>query len=613
MIKKLKKFPFLQMAGVLAIFLFIGSVLFLERMGITVSDLNRAAPYLPADQVVTAQLAMAEASKNCLLITDLGREDCVNAYAHMERVLLDMKVGYDLIDIGDMEVPDDLSAYETMVILTPDMDALGDRLLTVYDWIRSGGRAMFAMTLEINTGGDFILRRSGVLNRVDYVQVDRIWLDDNFVVGGGNTFDITDGFDSAIAVQLRDGVSVYAAADHEGGNPLIWSYECGEGRMVMDNFGFYDYPARGFMAASYSLLEDVSAYPVLNGASIFLDDMPSPVPEGNSEYITRDYHVSVAEFYMNIWFPDIQQLSEKYQLPLIGLVIENYEDDTTGATKPQTDTSRFSYFGNCILRQGGELSYHGYNHQPLRLDDVDYGDEFSYNTWPGLDAMDASFQELLRFCRQLYPTAAMSLYVPPSNIMSQDGREYLASLYPTVRTISGTYLPDQTDFPYVQEFGVGEDGIVNFPRITSGSILDPYMRLVALSELNFHFVLSHFIHPDDAMDVDRGAKLGWEYLENNMDGFFDWVFAEAPAIRRLDSAHMSGTIQRWSGLTVSKQWTGDHSLNLHLGNYIDEAYLFVRFNSGTPDRVTGGTLTALTETLYLLDADQADITIEWNR
>ena len=88
---------------------------------------------------------------------------------------------------------------------------------------------------------------------------------------------------------------------------------------------------------------------------------------------------------------------------MIGLVIENYEDDTTGATKPQTDTSRFSYFGNCILRQGGELGYHGYNHQPLCLDDVDYGDEFSYNTWPGLDAMDASFRELLRFCRQLYP------------------------------------------------------------------------------------------------------------------------------------------------------------------------------------------------------------------
>ena len=44
MIKKLKKFPFLQMAGVLAIFLFLGSVLFLERIGITVSDLSRADP-----------------------------------------------------------------------------------------------------------------------------------------------------------------------------------------------------------------------------------------------------------------------------------------------------------------------------------------------------------------------------------------------------------------------------------------------------------------------------------------------------------------------------------------------------------------------------------------
>lgn len=51
--------------------------------------------------------------------------------------------------------------------------------------------------------------------------------------------------------------------------PLVWSTELGKGRIVVDNIGVYDKVMRGFYAASYSLLGDACAYPVLNSAVFF--------------------------------------------------------------------------------------------------------------------------------------------------------------------------------------------------------------------------------------------------------------------------------------------------------------------------------------------------------
>lgn len=82
---------------------------------------------------------------------------------------------------------------------------------------------------------------------------------------------------------------------------------------------------------------------------------------------------------------------------------------------------------------------------------------------------------------------------------------------PQIRTIASTYFEDGTDLPYVQEFGVASDGMVEQPRIVSGGMVgDTYMRLAAMNELNMHYVSTHFMHPDDLLDVDRGAEEGWE-------------------------------------------------------------------------------------------------------
>ena len=69
-----------------------------------------------------------------------------------------------------------------------------------------------------------------------------------------------------------------------------------QGTVVVDNFGIMDKAYRGFHCAAYSLLGESCVYPVVNGATFYIDDFPAPVPEGNGEYITRDYDLTVDEF-----------------------------------------------------------------------------------------------------------------------------------------------------------------------------------------------------------------------------------------------------------------------------------------------------------------------------
>ena len=90
-------------------------------------------------------------------------------------------------------------------------------------------------------------------------------------------------------------------------------------------------------------------------------------------------------------------LASKYGLKYTGVMIENYEDKTDGEITKQTDNERFQYFGNMVLHQGGELGYHGYNHQPLCLGDTDYGDVLPYKTWKNEKAMESAMSELMRF------------------------------------------------------------------------------------------------------------------------------------------------------------------------------------------------------------------------
>ncbi len=609
-VKRWKKFRYKGLLLIFSVFIGISVILFIERSGIhyTVSNLDHA--YIEKEKSVRAEQVHSSLSKTCLLLTDSQNSSSNVATKEMEHILLDMKVGYELADIANLS-DCGFQNFETVVVALPDVSPMGEKILELADWVKNGGSVMLAMPLERESYSILLNPKLGIISsEYQNVVVESIYPEETFMIGGGRSYPISDPFESSWSVELSDNVKVHAWSGDEKKVPLIWESPYGKGKFIVVNLGYYEKSMRGFYAASYSLLTDCVAYPVINGSVFYLDDFPSPVPSGNGIYIRRDYGLSIEDFYVKVWWPDMLNLASRYDIKYTGVLIENYEDVTTGEVKKQEDVQRYQYFGNMLLRQGGEIGYHGYNHQPLCLSNTDYQTLLPYKTWTNESAMKSTMKELTRFTEEMFPEIQKSVYVPPSNILSAEGRKMLTEDIPEIRTIASHYLADK--FVYQQEFEVAEDGIVEQPRITSGCLIDDYMMLTALSELNMHFVNSHFIHPDDLLDEQRGAQLGWESLKENLDDYMQWLYTSAPQIDPLTGSQLSGRIQRFAAVSAEKDITEDEIL-FRIQNLYDSAYFIVRFNEGEPENITGGTLDHLTGNLYLLRADTEEVRVRMRR
>lgn len=607
---KWKRFRWQGLVKVWAMFMAIALVLLVESLGVHYGATRFDITYLDRDKAIPAADAIAGEKATNLLVIDSSQEGVSDAESMLDRVLLDMKVPTVTVDLAQGDEIPTLKQYQTMVIAMPNLDPLDEHVLQIMQWVKKGGGVMFAMTPEKTGYLDVIGPQIGIESSAyKYVVTEGITPSKDFMLGGGQTYMFSDPFKSSLSVALNDRAQVEAVSSN-GGTPLVWRSSVESGTAVMCNIGIYVKMVRGFYASAFSLLSSAMAYPVINSAAFYLDDFPSPVPSGNGKYIKRDYNMSISEFYSQVWWPDLVRLAERYGIRFTGVMIENYGDDTKNDPVRQTDNTQFEYYGGLLLRQNGEIGYHGYNHQPLVLPNTDYGNEYTYVQWPNRKAIVDSLNELIAFQKTVLPAATSSVYVPPSNILSSEGRKIIGEDVPQIRAIASMAFPPDSSLEYVQEFGVAADGVVEAPRIVSGSMVNnSYMRLAAVSELNMHYVSTHFMHPDDLLDEDRGAKEGWETYRKGLEDYLDWLEQSAPSIRMQTGTECAAAVQRFSGLTVSMA-TSDDSWDLHLGNLIDQGWLMFRANNGTPGRVRGGSLTKLTGNLYLLKATSATVHIE---
>ena len=608
---KFQNFRFKGTLMIVLIFALIATILFIELSGVRYNYAQKELTLLPKEKIVTKTVALNNIKKDTLLLYSSNDKASLNAFEQFEVILADMKYGTNALDLANEEI-NEIENYSIIIILFSDLSPLGDKLIDICNWVHDdGGNVYFPLTIDKNAYSSAIENRIGIEASYGYTLVDHIYVDEYFMLGGGKAYGVTDAYESARTVQLNPKTTqVYAREGDKNGVPLIWKANYGEGEFVVNNFGMCDKAYRGFFAASLSLFGEVSLYPVINGSTFYLDDFPSQIPEGTNEYITRDFGTTVRDFYINIWWPDMMNLSDKYGIKYTGLAIECYDDAIDGTTDATPDTGTFLNFGNMLLRKSGEIGYHGYNHQPLCLN-RDYKGIYDYKTWQDYASMKKAFGHLVDFCDELFPDVNMSVYVPPSNLLAEEGREMLIKEFPHIKTLSGIYLPDDVlDFALLQEFDVDENGVVDQPRIISGCDLDDFMTMGAMSELNMHYVNNHFTHPDDALDIERGAELGWKELRNRFDNYLNWLYTSAPNIRNFTGTEFSAAVQRFVAVAPKTQ-IFDDKMVIEIENFYDDAQFLIRFNEKKSDTVMGGRLTHLTGDLYLLEADKATVTISF--
>lgn len=611
--KKAPSFSFWGIIVIVMVFAFVSAILFVELYGVQANRYTNRIDLLPKENAITKTDALSKLKKDTLFIWDGNDGASSDAYEQFCVMLDDMKVSRQEIDVSKQSIPDFYN-YERVIVLLADLTPMGTKLLDLCQYVYDGNHAWFPMTLEDNVYFSAIASYIGV-DQIGptYHATEKIYLYDGFMIGGGRAIELTDPFESSRVFVLAKNTTTYATAEHEGGLPLVWTAQYGKGHFVLDNIGIYDKVMRGFYSASYSLMDPVCAYPVINASTFYLDDFPSQIPGGTNEYIQKDYGTTTRDFYINIWWPDMMNFSDKYGLKYTGLAIQSYDSSTDGSTEKLNDTGVFTNFGNMLLRKGGELGYHGYNHQPLCLDDQHYKESaLGYSYWASLDAMHEAFDELVDLCDNLFPDTPFTVYVPPSNILSREGKDFLMSEYKHIRTISGIYFEDamfeDEDCTCLQEYEVLENGVVDQPRVISGCILDTFQNVAAISELNMHFVNNHFTHPDDALDPERGATLGWAELTKRFDSFLSWLYSSAPGLRNLTGSETSAAVQRFVAAAPEMTYTGNN-YNITIDNFYDNVYFLVRFNEKQPVSTDGGTLTHITGNLYLLEATESVVDI----
>lgn len=584
-------------------------LLFIKNRGVRYELSDSVSVYLSGEEYTMQEY---ESNVKCLVIKDASQKSSAQAEEQLISILNSMRVAYTMEDISSSSIST-LDEYENIVIACSNLESFQSIIMDIFNWVKGGGRLMFAQTIDITPLFQGIKFKLGIFEGGEsYCAVDSFTFETDFMIGGkGRTFYIDDSYESSLVVSLDDRSTIHMVSGGDKRFPLIWEIEYGLGKIVVNNHGLCIKAARGILAAAYSLLDDVCAYPVINSSSFFLDDFPSPVPDNYNEYISKDYNVSVANFYRNIWWPDILELGDKYNLKYSGMIIEQYSDEVQMPFERTQDTSDFKFFGGMLLKAGGELGMHGYNHMPLCLSNIDYTEHFeSYVNFRTMEDMMASLKELEEFIGTIFPDVTVTTYVPPSNVLSDEGRSMIRDYLPEIKVIASTYF--EGGLAYEQEFEVSQDGIIEFPRVVSGCNLDNFMEMGAFSELNLHYVNSHFMHPDDVLDPDRGAEEGWESLKVSFEEYLSWLYAAVPDIRNLTATEGALAIEAFDNLTVKRTLT-ETNLMLELGGFNGSAYLMLRFNEADYGEISGGTLEHITGNLYLLHADSAQIDIELKR
>ena len=590
--------------------LFIISILvFRERAGISYDETDAAVKKW--EDIYTPDILQ---TPECIILT--SAEDISSAYLDiMETVLTGMKVSYDICEVNKDFDTAVLDGYSAAVVTFQSWEVFGDNLMPVFAWVKDGGRLLAAVTPEADAYFNAVSAKFGIETADEYPPVYGVKFLNGCMIGADDDDifwydrEMLEGIVSSLQVQLKKECNVYVTSE-DGSVPIVWSNDYGAGRVVMINQAVTQKHIRGFVSLAYSILYDAYVYPVINASAFYLDDFPSPVPGGNSEYIKRDYGVDVASFYTNVWWPKMMELEEKYGILHTGLIIENYSNEVAAPFEGNKETSRFLKFGNMLLNNGGELGFHGYNHMPLCLEGIDedkqYGD---YKLWKSSEDIETALKELRDFSEKLFPENDFCVYVPPSNIISKDGIKALTEADSEIKIIASIFIEDAKEVAYEQEFGVDENGIINTPRITSGCIIDDYQMLVAMSELNFQFVQSHFTHPDDTMDVDRGAQMGWEYMSSSLEKYISWIYESAPNIRNVTGSGMGRAVKVYDKLTMTREYT-DEGLKLKLGGFSGEASFLMRILDGrTIKSVSGGSFEHISGCVYLITAKSDEVMI----
>ncbi|WP_144511970.1 DUF2194 domain-containing protein [Bacillus sp. FJAT-22090] len=521
--------------------------------------------------------------------------------------LLYMKKKLAVVDITNESV--DLSNCQVVILATDKLKDIG-KAEEIEQFVFEGGYIFFMSVLDIETDYQILYRKFGISSFDTVVDARGIHLTSNVLIGEKELF-LDDDFihNSAISVDLD--VEAELLAESVNKIPLLWKSNYGKGAfMTFNGEMLQEKINRGFFAGALSLLEPNFIYSIFNSKVFFIDDFPSPIAKGTNPIIYEEYKRDIASFYQEVWWPNMLETSKKYDMKYTGAIIESYNDRVQPPfdTAEDKDSHYLISFGRELIKSGGELGFHGYNHQSLVLDKA-IATEFGYNEWQKTEDMSKSIEELLTYAKDAFPGYTITSYVPPSNVLSKEGREAMKQTWQDLTVISSLYGEDETGTAYVQEFEVAGDGVIEMPRVTSGYFETAYNRWAEANTMTGVGVFSHFVHPDDVISSDRSNNMGWDENYKLFDKYMKRVNKTYPWVRALPATEAA--LEMAANLHTNVSWTKEESsIQGKITNYKSETSYILRTDKKI-GRLKNCAVKKIDDNTYLVTAHDSNFKIEF--
>ena len=554
-------------------------------------------------QKQTASLAASSRPASFLVLYEAGSSDSVGL---KDNVVQTLEYMHENVAEADAASPRALPDSSCSGVITTFED-LGKytRWDSLLAYVKNGGRLLLAMR---PLDSDALAGLQGALGISKY----RTLRDTKGLTLKTNTLIQCEGLhitpdvasSNSLDVQLAPSAALMAVSDEK--IPLMWKIALQKGVvMVYNGTNLSEKSSRGLLVGMISQMFPSFLYPIINAKVGFIDDFPAPVPEGYNEELYREFGVTTNYFYKYIWLPDMMQSAKDYNLKYTGVLIEDYNKNTTPPFSTAAKNRDFILFANEVLHRGGEIGLHGYNHQSLAPEGF-VTEDLGYTPWKTQSAMRLSLETAIRYAASMLPNYRLQVYVPPSNILSPQGRQAVVAGMKDLKVIAGVYTAGAGESDaYVQEYEV-RDGVCEFPRVTSGYIDDAYTYWSIYNAVTSVGVFSHFVHPDDVLDSQRNMGKNWEQLYKGYNDILSAVQGRYGWLRPLTASEAAEEEKHFLELEPTITY-GKDEITVSCRNFYQGDSFLLR--SGSASAGTNCKVRQIDGGVYLVTPSSAQFTI----
>ncbi|MEM7443184.1 MAG: DUF2194 domain-containing protein [Pseudomonadota bacterium] len=445
-----------------------------------------------------AEVGTERPAQRVLVVSDTSDAPARLAVENTHAAFDCARIGHDVFDLSADAPWPDLKNYSAVITATENLGLLApEHVASLFSFVEAGGgvaavyRAqpskldkLFGM-ISCNTPFSIRAADSGGIRFPGQTlpAFEGIQLTSEGMIGHASLDQIPDR-----------GVEVLATT--WSGKPIAWALSVGRGRTAYWNSVFLSQKrARGLIIQTLEVIQPLTLAPVVNAGVVQIDDFPAPLVGHLPGFVQEEFpELSPEAFYSDVWCPDMFGLAErhglKYSCFCVFDYVELHELEAAGID-PADHRPAADAFEPIQRYRPPEMGLHGYNHQSLQLRD-----------WPDITEMTDALGHAKELWASFGCGALPTSYVPPNNQYDVAGIRALAGVFPSIKVISGSFF-GRTEDGANREFGPEpwKPDLFCLPRTTCGYECTDETLFDSASQLATLGVWTHFLHPDDLLDV----------------------------------------------------------------------------------------------------------------